>query len=410
MASSRRLPSNYNVSTYGDGTRDYTSLDAWESDTDINLVAAGTGEVLDCYDDNSPYDDRLNLSDAEVSSDYFRVVRAAPGQEHKSMPGNGVRIRPTSGNPSLDLKEEYFQLQDLEIEGTNTGDHLIGMSVQEIALVGIIITGSMKSVRCGFDGLGSGEKQYIINCLAYECTTGKGGVWYVYTGSSDADVYFYNVNTIDNDGGFDGYNGRYHLKNCILQGNTSNYSGNNPSSETNVLKDAGVAFADAANDDYHLDSSDTAAKDQGTDLSSDSIYAFDDDIDLETRSGTWDIGADEIVTASSDPSVTSGSASEVTSSSATLNGTLDDLGGESSVEVYFEWGTTTGYGNTTSARTLSATGSFSDSISGLTADQTYHFRAAVTNGVDTWYGSDQSFTATSSEPAAEVVQFFMFPF
>lgn len=43
--------------------------------------------------------------------------------------------------------------------------------------------------------------------------------------------------------------------------------------------------------DFHLDSSDTAAKDQGYDLSA----IFTTDIDGDTRSGTWDIGADEYV-------------------------------------------------------------------------------------------------------------------
>lgn len=113
---------------------------------------------------------------------------------------------------------------------------------------------------------------------------------------------------------------------------------------------------------------------------------------------------------STDPSVTTNSASAVTENSATLNGTLEDLGGESSVDVYFEWGTTTSYGNTTTVQTLSSTGAFSDSISGLTADQTYHSRAAVTDGMDTWYGADVQFTATDAEPTAEAGQFFMFPF
>ena len=53
-------------------------------------------------------------------------------------------------------------------------------------------------------------------------------------------------------------------------------------------------FVDEANDDFHLASTDdTGAKDYGTDLSSDPNLSFNDDIDGDTRSGTWDIGADE---------------------------------------------------------------------------------------------------------------------
>lgn len=49
-------------------------------------------------------------------------------------------------------------------------------------------------------------------------------------------------------------------------------------------------FVDADSDDFHLASTDTTWKNQGTDLSAD----FTDDIDGETRSA-WDIGCDEYV-------------------------------------------------------------------------------------------------------------------
>lgn len=46
--------------------------------------------------------------------------------------------------------------------------------------------------------------------------------------------------------------------------------------------------------DYHLDPGDTAALGLGTDLSGDADYPFDFDIDGETRSAPWDIGADQV--------------------------------------------------------------------------------------------------------------------
>lgn len=117
---------------------------------------------------------------------------------------------------------------------------------------------------------------------------------------------------------------------------------------------------------------------------------------------TW--GTEETEVAA--PSVTTNAADSITETTATLNGTLDDLGGESSVDVYFEWGTTTSYGNTTTQETMSATGSFDAGISGLSDGTTYHFRAAVTDGVDTWYGADAEFTAG----AGGLNTFFGFPF
>ena len=52
-------------------------------------------------------------------------------------------------------------------------------------------------------------------------------------------------------------------------------------------------------EDLHITSGDTVAKDAGTDLSGDAQYAFSTDIDGSTRSGTWDIGADEYISAGS---------------------------------------------------------------------------------------------------------------
>lgn len=47
--------------------------------------------------------------------------------------------------------------------------------------------------------------------------------------------------------------------------------------------------------DYHLAAGDTGAKDLGKDLGVVGLYAHSDDIDGDTRSGTWDIGFDEYI-------------------------------------------------------------------------------------------------------------------
>jgi signal peptidase I len=63
---------------------------------------------------------------------------------------------------------------------------------------------------------------------------------------------------------------------------------------------------------------------------------------------------------------------------ATLTGTLWDLKGAGSAEVYFEWGQEGGsLSNTTSTQTLSSTGRFSADISGLSPGTEYEFRAVA---------------------------------
>ena len=91
------------------------------------------------------------------------------------------------------------------------------------------------------------------------------------------------------------------------------------------------------------------------------------------------------------PQVTTADATDITTSSATLNGSLDSLGGYTSVEVSFEWGTTSGaLDQETTAETMTSTGPFSAGISGLAPDTPYYFRAKATGSV-TVYGDELSF-------------------
>jgi hypothetical protein len=92
------------------------------------------------------------------------------------------------------------------------------------------------------------------------------------------------------------------------------------------------------------------------------------------------------------PTVASEAADPVDAVSATLNGTLSELGDAAIVNVSFEWGTDTSYGSVTTSEPLDSPGaSFSADLTGLTTCTDYHFRAkAVGNG--TVYGVDQTFT------------------
>lgn len=102
------------------------------------------------------------------------------------------------------------------------------------------------------------------------------------------------------------------------------------------------------------------------------------------------------------PTLLTATTTNITLSSATLNGSLDDMGEESSLDLSFQWGETTSYGSeTTPAKTLTAIGSVTANISGLDSNTTYHFRVKATNGTDTWYSDDATFDTLARVPAAE---------
>ncbi len=77
--------------------------------------------------------------------------------------------------------------------------------------------------------------------------------------------------------------------------------------------------------------------------------------------------------------------------SATVNGTLNQDGGEA-CDCGFEWGLDTDYGMTTPPQSKTTGETFSQVIGGLAPNTTYHFRAFATNSLGTSYGADRTFT------------------
>lgn len=99
------------------------------------------------------------------------------------------------------------------------------------------------------------------------------------------------------------------------------------------------------------------------------------------------------------PAVSTQPATMVTSSAATLNGTVNPNGSNST--AYFEYGITTGYGNVVPV-VLSPSDGASDQplgapIADLASGQTYHYRLSATNTAGTIHGDDMTFE-TSTPP------------
>jgi hypothetical protein len=102
---------------------------------------------------------------------------------------------------------------------------------------------------------------------------------------------------------------------------------------------------------------------------------------------------------SSAPSAVTDAATSVTSTGATLNGTVNPEGQETT--YHFEYGKTTSYGTSVpvpSANAGSGTSNLEESkvITGLEPETNYHFRVVATNGTGTTDGMDHTFTPEPS--------------
>lgn len=118
---------------------------------------------------------------------------------------------------------------------------------------------------------------------------------------------------------------------------------------------------------------------QLTDLTAGTEYSFQ--AVAETSEGGKIYGGIESFTtvSTSRISVTTSPATGVTSTTAILNGVLDDMGNASRVQVWFEYGTTADFGNSSDVQSMDRPGTFSSVITGLAPQKTYYYRSVALN-------------------------------
>lgn len=163
----------------------------------------------------------------------------------------------------------------------------------------------------------------------------------------------------------------------------------------------------------------------GTTLSNGSVLTGSADIDVNfnvtdltpsttyhyrivaTNNGGTSYGEDQTftttVSSQQEPTVITSAATNITSSSATLNGSVNPNGLNTTYS--FEYGLTTSYGSTISAGT-ELTGTTNQSVtanvSGLTANTNYHYRITAANSAGTSFGDDIQFTTSDSQDLADL--------
>jgi len=293
MGSSRKTATNENISTYGTG-KAYTVLATWEAATDIDLVTATQSEVLECYDTDASFNNYVALAGATTNASYFRIIRPASGQGHDGTPNNGVTFISTTDADCVIISESNSQIQDIiaSLNINSVNNRYIFRAINNLAgFIGCIAFNGVNAGTGVVTGIllnaASPDKAFAVNCLSHNNEVR--GFWATATGTH----YFYNCTAVGNaNDGFLRSSGTAIAKNCLSSGHTNDWNGT-WTKTTCSAEDAAPTYVNAAGDDFHLAAGDTTWIDAGTDLSADADYAFNDDIDKTTISGTWDIGFDK---------------------------------------------------------------------------------------------------------------------
>ena len=114
---------------------------------------------------------------------------------------------------------------------------------------------------------------------------------------------------------------------------------------------------------------------------------------------TLDTTSFTIVTAVAPTVATTTPATSITTTTATVGGDITATGGDNATIRGVEFSTTNGFANGTGTPVTESgsfgTGTFTRSLTGLSAGTVYYFKAFATNSVGTSYGSQETFTTAS---------------
>ncbi|MCP5048005.1 MAG: hypothetical protein GY940_12585, partial [bacterium] len=167
----------------------------------------------------------------------------------------------------------------------------------------------------------------------------------------------------------------------------------------------GYGFTFPADPDTVTGTTDTAVSATIFELSPNTTYHYR--VLAENADGTT-YGADMTFTTDPlPPDAVTTAATNVAATTATLNGSVQSRGFDTTVS--FEYGTDTSYGTTVTTNinpfnpvlsNWTSPVAMSTDITGLVSGTTYHYRIVATNSVGTAYGDDVTFTFTPTPPTA----------
>ena len=400
----------------------YTSLSAWENGEQRDLTISNEIAVAQIEGDwTTPDPTEVIIIGWSTSPTQYIKIYTTPEARHNGTWGNGYRRSAT-----LTISESHVRVDGLSIRQTGSGRvYFVGNFRRdgEIHISNSFGWKTANDTRDVFDIYSVGPLVIKMwnNIGINDSTDGSAEAFYF----NDADMtgYCYNCTGIANGGrAFRSNYGSAIIKNSLgFSANGADFYGNFASIETSISSDGSadnwggtgnkvnqtINFVDAGNHNYHLASSDTSAVNAGTNLSTDADLSFSTDVDGQTRSDGWDIGADESTSGgtadTTAPALSSGSPAG-TLSAGTTSTTLSVATNENATCRYSP---TAGTAYTGMANSFSTTGNraHSTTIPSLTDGGTYSYyvRCIDTEGNQNTTDYSIGFSITAADTAAPVL-------
>lgn len=297
----------------------YTAGATWESTEETNLVTDLDQHTCHAFSSSGGNDDGFSISGWTTDATYFITFQVDTGDRHSGVWDDSKYVINESADASggVIIADDFTRLIGVQLDNTYSGSSTSRMLYWDEAAVGCHVaycicrnsgggTGTTEAFSC-YGAADASDPCFIYNNIAYDNNT---AAFYI-SGENDG-ANLYNNTSFDNGTGYQGgYADIDDFQNNCEWNCTTPYSLNTPGNATHNAYSsgsdpgssgvdissevAGDLFLDYASDDVRLKVG-SALIGVGTDNPGTGLYL--DDIESETRTSTWDIGADEYVVSS----------------------------------------------------------------------------------------------------------------
>lgn len=303
------------IKTIKTAAGDYTSLSAWEAGEQGDLTGVRDEiAVAECYS----FEDTTAVSVTGWTTDatrYIKIYTPTSERHDGKWSTSKYRLNVASGI-ALNIGEENVRVEGLQLMSDDLRPMRLSAftSAADFRLSHNIFKGNGTATFSGMvdvTALPANSEARVWNNIFFDGTAA--GQAAINLNDADLTIWFFNNTIKDCSRGITLSNvSQEYIKNNLIDAtdafvgtftdddtyndyNSISQNDNNVALGSNGRYNQSFTYENEGADDFHLASGDAGAKDFGVDLSGDGNLAFSDDIDGDTRSGTWDIGADEFV-------------------------------------------------------------------------------------------------------------------